>query len=109
MPWITASIQSRSQRRCRRRKGSVQSSAGMGARLDAGREVVLVFLFVAAVTMLVSRAPISVLSDYRHLILAALFLGTAVCMSERQPDGVARYGLSLGGLLERSDAGRPGL
>jgi membrane protease YdiL (CAAX protease family) len=81
----------------------------MGARLDAGREVALVFLFIAAVTVLVSRAPIPALHDYRHLILAALFLGTAVRMSERQPDGVARYGLTLGGLLERSDAGRPGL
>jgi uncharacterized protein len=81
----------------------------MGARLDAGREVALVFLFIAAVTLLASRAPIAALQDYRHLILAALFLGTAVRMTERQPDGIARHGLQLGGLLARPDAGRAGL
>jgi uncharacterized protein len=81
----------------------------MGARLDAGREVALVFLFIAALTVFVSRAPIPALNEYRHLILAAIFLGTAVRMSERQPDGVARYGLRLGGLLDHSDNARPGL
>lgn len=71
---------------------------------DAVREVAVVFIAIAVATVLVSWTPLRFLSDYRHLVLAALFLGVAVARSERQPDGLARYGLRLGGLLERADA-----
>jgi membrane protease YdiL (CAAX protease family) len=80
----------------------------MGARLDAAREVAVAFVGIAIATVIVSWTPVSVLDEYRHLILAALFLATAIRLGERQPDGLARYGLRLGGLLDRSEDARPG-
>lgn len=56
---------------------------------------------VAICTFLLDRArAVPGLGDYVHLLLAMLFLGVAVQMSQRQPDGLRRYGLQLGGLLE---------
>jgi uncharacterized protein len=81
----------------------------MGARLDAGREVAVAFFAVAAITAIVSWTPFELLTAYGHLILAGLFLTVAVRMSERQPDGLIRYGISLGGLLERSERPRSGI
>lgn len=73
----------------------------MRARPDALREVLLVFLAVTAATVIMSRAlRVSPLEEYLHLLVGALFMWTAVRMSQRQPDGIARYGLGLGGLLE---------
>lgn len=40
------------------------------------------------------------LDAYLHLAVGVLFLVAALQLAQRQPDGVARYGLSLGGLLE---------
>ena len=73
----------------------------MRARLDALREVTLTFLAVTVATVLMSRAlRVSPLEEYLHLLVGALFLWTAIRLSQRQPDGIARYGLTLGGLLE---------
>jgi len=65
------------------------------------REVLVAFGAVTLVTVLISivgRAP--PLDEYVQLAVAGLFLWTAVQLSQRQPDGLARYGLALGGLLE---------
>lgn len=40
------------------------------------------------------------LDAYVHLAVGVLFLVAALQLSQRQPDGIERYGLSLGGLLE---------
>ncbi|MDH5674919.1 MAG: MrtC family glutamic-type intramembrane protease [Myxococcales bacterium] len=40
------------------------------------------------------------LADYEQLAVGLLFLLVAIELSQRQPDGIRRYGLSLGGLLE---------
>lgn len=80
----------------------------MSAGKDAAREVAGSFCAIAAATIAISWAPLPALADYRALLLAALFLATAVRLSERQPDGLVRHGLHLGGLLERSEDVRPG-
>jgi hypothetical protein len=65
------------------------------------QEVCLTFAGVTAGTVLISvlgaAAP---LDGYVQLAVAGLFMWTAVHMSQREPDGLARFGLSLGGLLD---------
>lgn len=64
-------------------------------------EVLIAFAAVALATVLISivgRLP--PLDEYVQLAVAGLFLWTAVQMSQRQPDGLTRYGLRLGGLLD---------
>jgi membrane protease YdiL (CAAX protease family) len=65
------------------------------------REVLWTFLLVTAATLALSAAgrPLHV-AEHVPVLVGALFLWTGVHMSQRQPDGLARYGLSLGGLLE---------
>jgi membrane protease YdiL (CAAX protease family) len=76
----------------------------MRARFDALREVSSAFLAITIATVLLSWAlRASPFAEYLHLIVAALFVWAAVGLSQRQPDGVARYGLSLGGLLEPAE------
>jgi membrane protease YdiL (CAAX protease family) len=64
-------------------------------------EVAITFVAVTLATLLVTSAGRALpIDEYVHLIVGALFLWSAVHMSQRQPAGLARYGLSLGGLLE---------
>jgi membrane protease YdiL (CAAX protease family) len=63
-------------------------------------EVSRVFLAVAVVTFLLSRADfVPLVRDNLHLLVAALFVFTAIRCAERQPGGLARYGIALGGVL----------
>jgi membrane protease YdiL (CAAX protease family) len=65
------------------------------------REVGTVFLAVTTLTILVSAAGrLQFFAPYVHLLVGALFFWAAVHMSQREPDGLRRYGLMLGGLLE---------
>lgn len=65
------------------------------------REVISVSVAVALATFALDRArQIAGVGPYVHLGVAALFLTVAVQMAQRQPRGLARYGLLLGGLME---------
>ncbi len=59
------------------------------------------FVAVTLATVLISAlGRLPWLAPYVQLLVAALFLWTALHFAQRQPDGLARYGLQLGGLLE---------
>lgn len=74
------------------------------------REVGLTFLVVTAATIAVSLAGrFSPLSEHVPVLVGALFLWTAIHMSQRKEDGLSRYGLRLGGLLEPPDQAPVGL
>jgi hypothetical protein len=78
--------------------------------MAALREVLRVFVLVTIATLLASYAGRwPGLDEYVPVAVGALFLWTAVHMSQRQPDGVRRYGLALGGLLEPPDSAPSGL
>jgi membrane protease YdiL (CAAX protease family) len=63
-------------------------------------EVSRVFLAVAAVTFLLSRADfLTLVRDNLHLLVAALFVFAAIRCAERLPGGLPRYGIALGGVL----------
>lgn len=63
-------------------------------------EVGLVFGAVAVTVFLLSRADfIPLVRDNLHLLVAALFVFTAIRCAERLPGGLARYGIALGGVL----------
>jgi membrane protease YdiL (CAAX protease family) len=65
------------------------------------RDVVLPFAVITAVTVLVSVAGRwQPLDEYVPALVGGLFLFAAVHLSQRQPDGLTRYGLRLAGLLE---------
>ncbi|HKU44241.1 MAG TPA: MrtC family glutamic-type intramembrane protease [Polyangiales bacterium] len=74
-------------------------------------EVCGVFLAVAALTWLLSRADfLPLVRDNLHLLVAALFVFTSIRCSERLPGGLPRYGIALGGLLvPDSERDAPGL
>lgn len=79
----------------------------MGAAL---REVFLTFGAVTAATLALSWAGrFEPLAEYVPLAVGALFIGTALRMAQRQPDGLARYGLRLSGLLEPPEVAPAGL
>lgn len=65
------------------------------------REVGSTFVLVTAATLAISAAgaPLHI-AEHVPVLVGALFLWTGVHMSQRQNHGLARYGLSLGGLLE---------
>jgi membrane protease YdiL (CAAX protease family) len=74
------------------------------------REAMIVFTGVGFVTWLISRFEgLPFLRNHLHLVIGTLFLVTATRCAERQPDGLRRYGLSLGGLFgdDRDDADAP--
>jgi hypothetical protein len=72
----------------------------------AWRELVLVYLWTALVTALVSYSGLPLTRVYGHLILAALFLTTTFYVAHRNGVSLAHYGADLSGLLEsRSSAG----
>ena len=81
--------------------------------MQALREVLRVFALVTVATVLASYAGrLPGVGEYVPVAIGALFLWTAVHMSQRQPEGVRRYGLALGGLLEppeRAPAGPLGV
>lgn len=63
-------------------------------------EVLLVFAGIAVATFLATR--LSALpkgAEFVPLLVAALFLFSAIRLAQREEGGVQRYGLSLGGLL----------
>src|SRR5262245_43094853 len=74
-------------------------------------EVSGVFLAVTALTWLASRADfLPLIRDNLHLLVAALFVFTAIRCAERLPGGLPRYGLALGGvLIPDSEREAPGL
>lgn len=66
----------------------------------AWHEAMAVYVFISAVTWLLSRAQaLPVLRTHLHLVVGVLFLVTALRCTERLPGGPARYGLALAGLL----------
>lgn len=68
------------------------------------KEVSMVFGGVALLTFLVTR--LSALpkgAEYVPILVAALFLFSAIKLAQRDTAGVDRYGLSLGGLLTPPD------
>jgi membrane protease YdiL (CAAX protease family) len=74
------------------------------------REVALVFAVVTVLTLIASAlGRLPPFDQYEHLAVAVLFLGAALHMSQRRADGVARYGLRLGGLLEPPEQPPQGL
>jgi uncharacterized protein len=64
------------------------------------REIALVYLGIALVTLAVSHTPGPFMSMYGHLLLACAFLGTALFMARRDGRSAASYGIDLAGLLE---------
>jgi len=47
------------------------------------------------------------LDDLAQVGIAMLFLGVPLRLARREPDGAARYGIALGGLLEPEEDGQP--
>lgn len=75
------------------------------------RETAIVYLAITASTFAVTRLrDLEALGDYVHLVVAAIFLLTAMRLAQREEDGMRRYGIDLSGLLHSSfdDGGRPG-
>ncbi|MFI5307513.1 MAG: myxosortase MrtC [Polyangiales bacterium] len=72
--------------------------------MSAGREVSVAFVAVtlAAVSSTVAGRA-EWFEPYVHLVVAVVFLWTALHLAQRQPDGLARYGLHLGGVLEPAE------
>lgn len=70
-------------------------------RRAAAREIALAYVSVSALTWLVTRARgVPPFDAYVHLIVAALFLASALKLAARRPGGVRGHGLALSGLLE---------
>lgn len=67
------------------------------------KEVTIVALGITALTFVFTRFRGTVANDYVPLLVGGLFLFTAMRMAQREPNGLARYGISLGGLLESPD------
>lgn len=68
------------------------------------REVGLAFAAITLGTLvLVQGARLLRAEGYTHLLVGALFFWAGVQLSQRQPDGLARYGLRMGGLLEPAE------
>lgn len=79
----------------------------------ARTEVFVVYSAVTAVTWLLSRADfVPLIRDNLHLLVAAIFVFTAIRCAERLPGGLPRYRLGLGGVLtpdpERETTGLAG-
>jgi len=69
--------------------------------MNALGEVLRVFAAVTVATMVASYlGTLPGVDEYVPVAVGALFLWTAIHMSQRAQDGVQRYGLSLAGLLE---------
>jgi len=64
------------------------------------REIALVYVVIALITLGVSHTPGPFMSMYGHLLLAGAFLGTALTMARRHGRTAVDYGIDLAGLLE---------
>lgn len=63
-------------------------------------EVSRVFVAVTVVVFLLSRADfLPLVRDNLHLLVAGVFVFTAIRCAERLPGGLPRYGIALGGVL----------
>jgi len=62
------------------------------------RDVLVGYLVVTVLTAVATRMP-GTLGDNAPLVVAALFLVTAVRYAQRSDDGMTRYGIDLGGVL----------
>lgn len=82
---------------------------GDGAARDRPlTEVAQVFGGVCVATVALDAGlPRLGLAEQLHLAVGALFLVTALQLAQRQPDGMARYGLRLGGLLDPASPDAP--
>lgn len=77
----------------------------MATQRNALLEVLAVCLGVTLATLCIDAArAVPWLAQYVHLAVGAVFLVVAVQMSQRRPDGLRRFGLQLGGLLEPPSA-----
>lgn len=73
----------------------------MGQQRQALVEVLTVCLGVTGATLAIDAArAVPWLAEYVHMAVGALFVVVAIQMAQRQPDGLRRYGMRLGGLLE---------
>ncbi len=75
------------------------------------KRVLIVFAISAAGTVIATQlAKIPALSDYAHLAVGALFLGLALREARALPNGLAHFGIELGGVLDadQSDGLPPG-
>ncbi|MBX3250846.1 MAG: CPBP family intramembrane metalloprotease [Myxococcales bacterium] len=64
------------------------------------RQVALVYLAVCVAVFAATRLRIvPALADYVHLFVGGTFLFVALHLAGREPDGLRRYGIDLGGLL----------
>ena len=71
-----------------------------GARDRPLAETVLAITAITLVTVAIAWLGRGTpLDAYVHLAVGVLFLVAALQLAQRQPDGIERYGLSLGGLL----------
>jgi hypothetical protein len=68
------------------------------------REITIVYLVVAALTFAITRLPEEgPLGDLVHVLVAAVFLLFAVKLAQREPGGMRRFGIDLGGVLVPPD------
>lgn len=69
------------------------------------REVAWMFIAITLASIVISRVGAAPpLSEYVHVAIATLFLWTALHFAQRDPRGVAHYGLALGGFFEGTGA-----
>ncbi len=68
-------------------------------------EVLAVYAGITAATAAITYLPRALpgLDGYVHLLIAGLFLVAAVQLARREPDGMRRMGIDLGGVLEPTD------
>ena len=69
-------------------------------------ETLAVFAACAAGTAVITYAPqlLTGLGSYVHLLVAVLFLGSAIKLAQREPGGMRRHGIDLAGMLTPPDA-----
>lgn len=69
-------------------------------------ETLLVFAGAALATAAITLAPsiLPGIDAYVHVLVGAVFLLSAVRLARREPGGMQRFGMDLGGLLEPPDA-----
>jgi membrane protease YdiL (CAAX protease family) len=72
------------------------------------REVLAAYALVFAGTAALGAVRTGTwVDDLAQVGIALLFLGVPLRLARREPDGAARYGVALGGLLEPVDDGQP--
>ena len=84
---------------------SPEPERAVAAPREVGIVYALVLLGTIAISLLADRVP--GLTGYEQLLLAALFLVTAVRLARREPAGMRRFGIDLAGLLEPPDRDDP--